>query len=95
VAELRTFQPTSALYQIVKNKSFSDSKTVVLTLVDRLREAYPSLPFTVVTDNFFTTHKLFSELREWGLSAFGTAKQGTLLPKEFEMLRQCTSKEKN
>ena len=95
VAELRTFQPTSALYKTVKNKSFSDSETVVLTLVDRLREAHPSLPFSVVTDNFFTTHKLFSELREWGLGAFGTAKQGTLLPKEFEMLRQCTSKEKN
>jgi hypothetical protein len=68
---------------------------VILTLVDRLREAHPSFPFTVVTDNFFTTHKLFSELREWGVGAFGTAKQGTLLPKEFEMLRQCTSKEKN
>jgi hypothetical protein len=50
---------------------------VVLTLVDRLREAHPSLPFTVVTDNFFTTHKLFSELREWGVGAFGTTKQGT------------------
>jgi Transposase IS4 len=68
---------------------------VVLTLVDRLREAYFSLPFTVVIDNFFTTYKLFSELREWGVDAFGIAKQGTLLSKEFEMLRQCTSKEKN
>ena len=95
MAELRTFQPTSALYKIVKNKSFSDSETVVLTLIDRLREAHPSLPFLVVINNFFTTHKLFSELREWGLGAFGIAKQGTLLPKEFEILRQCTSKEKN
>jgi Transposase IS4 len=64
VAELRTFQPTSALYKTVKNKLFSDSKAVILTLVDRLRDVYPSLPFSVIIDNFFTTYKLFSELRK-------------------------------
>ena len=95
VSELRRFQPTSPLYQTIKNKSFSESESVVLTLADRLRQTHPSLPFTIITDNFFTTHKLYSELREWGIGAYGTARQGTLIPKEFTLLRQCASLEKN
>jgi Transposase IS4 len=68
---------------------------MVLTLIDDLRKAHPDSKFTVVFDNFFTTDKLFKELREWGVGAYGTAKAGSGMPKPHIRMREVASKEKN
>jgi hypothetical protein len=43
-------------------------------------------------DNFFTTHKLFRELRHRGVAAYGTAKAGSGIPLQQVLLRECTDK---
>jgi hypothetical protein len=68
---------------------------MVVTLVDDLCEAHPDAKFTVVFDNFFTTDRLFKELREWGVSAYGTVKAGSGMPKPHIRMREVASKEKN
>jgi hypothetical protein len=45
-----------------------------------------------VHDNFFTTHKLFKELRHYGVGAYGTAKAGSGMPVQQILLRECTDK---
>ena len=47
---------------------------------------------TLVCDNFFTTHKLFAELRHQGIGAYGTAKSGSGMPAQQVLLRECTDK---
>ena len=46
-------------------KPFSTSEAVVLTLIEQLQEQHPNEPLHLVLacDDFFTTHKLFTELR--------------------------------
>jgi transposase IS4-like protein len=93
ITELRAYKPTSDLY---KHTEFTDSERVVLTLIDRFRERHPDRQhYMVVLDNFFTTHRLLSELKAWGFGAFGTAKKGAGIPKEHLYLRDVTTKEKD
>jgi Transposase IS4 len=75
-------------------KPFSLSERVILTLIERLEAEHPNEVFhlTLACDNFFTTHKLFKELRERGISAYGTAKDGSGMPKQHIQLRDCTDK---
>jgi hypothetical protein len=95
VVELRLFIPSSPLYQLSKNQTFLKFESVVLTLIDRIRQTYPSLLFLVIIDNFFTTYKLYSKLREWGIKVYKTCKQRTFILKEFTILRLCISKERD
>ena len=75
-------------------KPFSVSERVVLTLIDRLQSEHPneSIHLTLACDNFFTTHKLFKELKTRGVVAYGTAKDGSGMPKQHIQLRDCTEK---
>lgn len=77
-----------------KNTTFTPTESIVIHLVRRLQKRRPGLPFGVTVDNFFTTHKLFAELRALGVGAVGTAKNGSGIPHEFVKLRDCTTKEK-
>jgi hypothetical protein len=65
----------------------------VLTLIERLQADHPDLTYlTLACDNFFTTHKLFKELKARRISAYGTAKDGSGMPKQQIWLRDCTDK---
>lgn len=77
VPEVRKFIP-----QDPTAKPFSTSEPVVLTLATQLQEQHPNekLNLTLVCDNFFTTHKLFKELKARGIAAYGTAKSGSRMP---------------
>jgi hypothetical protein len=66
---------------------------VVLTLIERLQADHPNLTYLILTyDNFFTTHKLFKELKTRGISAYGIAKDGSGILKQQIWLRDCTDK---
>lgn len=70
--------------------NFSDSAAIVLELVDRLRQHQPQLRYTVWIDNYFTSARLFSQLRDTGIGASGTVKnmeKGTGLDKRLVALR--------
>jgi Transposase IS4 len=90
VPQARQYHPSD-----VNSPPFTDTELMVLTLIDDLRKAHPDSKFTVVFDNFFTTDKLFKELREWGVGAYGTAKAGSGMPKPHIRMREVASKEKN
>ena len=70
------------------------SERVVLTLIQRLQAEHPDevINLTLAYDNFFTTQKLFSALKTRGISAYGTAKDGSGIPKQHIYLRDCTDK---
>lgn len=90
VTDLQTFKQD---YE--EEPSYSESESVILTLVDRQLKRFPRRTFTVVIDNFFTTTKLLQKLRRWQIGAFGTCKSGSGFPKDLVYWRECTSKEKN
>jgi hypothetical protein len=90
--EAQKYKPQSEQYQ---DDSFSATEQLVLTLVDRLIESNPGIKFEIAFDNFFTTHKLFTELKLRGIGAFGTAKAGSGVPDAHVALRDLTSKEKD
>ena len=88
VPEVRKIKP-----QNPKAKPFSNSELVVLTLIEQLQERHPGpLYLTLACDNFFTTHKLFAELKARGIAAYGTAKAGSGMPAQQVLLRDCTNK---
>lgn len=89
VPEVRKFRP-----QDPSAKPFSVLESVVLTLIKQLQENHPSetLNLTLACDNFFTTHKLFAELKTRGIAAYGTAKAGSGMPAQQILLRDCTDK---
>jgi hypothetical protein len=63
-------------------KGFTDTERIVLTLVKTLLTSYlPETKFRIGFDNFFTSHRLYEELRHWGVGAFGTAKAGSGIPR--------------
>ena len=76
-------------------KPFSISERVVLTLIERLQKEHPneSINLTLACDNFFTTHKLFKELKTRRVASYGTAKDGSGMPKQHIQLRDCTEKQ--
>jgi hypothetical protein len=87
--EVRKFTPVDPTAM-----PFSTSELVILTLIKQLQEQYQdqTLNLTLVCDNFFTTHKLFAELREREITAYGTAKAGSGMPIQHILLRDCTDK---
>ena len=88
VPEARKFTPKDPTA-----KPFSTSESVVLTLIEQLQKQYTSpLHLTLLCDNFFTTHKLFAELRSKGIAAYGTAKSGSGIPAQQIYLHACTDK---
>jgi hypothetical protein len=92
VPEAREFTPNDPTA-----KPFSMSERVVLTLVERLQNEHPdkTLHLTLTCDNFFTTQKLFEELKARGISAYGTAKDGSGMAKQHILLRDCTDKKQD
>jgi hypothetical protein len=90
VPQARYFTPSDP-----DSSPFTDTELMVLTLVDDLCQAHPGSKFSVVFDNFFTTTRLFKELREWGIGAYGTAKAGSGMPIPHIRMREVASKEKN
>lgn len=94
-AEIQYFQSTSQ-YWANKKKEFTNSERIVLTLVDIMRKRHPGRYIYAITlDNFFTTHHLLSELKEWTIGCYGTCKTGAGVPKELLLLKDCTSKERD
>lgn len=69
---------------------------MVPTLIESLLKSQPqSFQFQVVFDNFFTTTRLFNELRSWGTGGFGTAKAGSGIPRPHILVDKVATKEKN
>jgi Transposase IS4 len=88
VPEARQFTPIDP-----NAKPFTTSEAVVLTLIEHLQETYKTpLYLTLACDNFFTTNKLFAELKSRGIAAYGTAKAGSGMPAQQVLLRDCTTK---
>lgn len=89
VPEVLRFAPHNGL-----SKPFSTSESVILTLIKHLQDQHQNLPLslTLVCDNFFTTDKLFKQLRHHGVAAYGTAKSGSGMPAQQVLLKDCTDK---
>jgi hypothetical protein len=76
--------------------AFTDSERMVLTIVEALVESHPPrFRFQVVFDNFFSTTRLFNQLREWGIGAYGTAKKGSGMPLPHILLDTIATKERD
>jgi hypothetical protein len=75
---------------------FTDSERMVLTMVEALVKTHPStFRFQVVFDNFFSTTRLFDQLREWNIGAYGTAKKGSRMPLPHILLDSVATKERD
>jgi hypothetical protein len=58
----------------------------VLTLVEAVLATQPEgYRFQIVFDNFFTSTRLFDELRAWGIGAYGTVRAGTITAPHLAM----------
>ena len=69
---------------------------MVLTLVERLLTTQPKgNRFQIVFNNFFTLTQLFTELRAWGVGAYGTARAESGMPKPHIVMHKVCSKERN
>jgi hypothetical protein len=90
--EAREHQTESEQY---RDEEFTATEQLVLTLVDRLKESNPGVSFEIAIDNFFTTHRLFTELKHRGVGAYGTAKAGSGMPDAHITLQGLTTKEKD
>ena len=78
------------------HEAFTDTERMVLTLVERLLATQPKgNRFQIVFDNFFTSTRLFTELRAWGVGAYGTARAGSGMPKPHIVMDKVCSKERN
>lgn len=68
----------------------------MLTLVDTMRTRHPGrYIYSIALDNYFTTHHLLSELKQWTIGCYGTCKIGAGVPRELLLLKDCTSKERD
>jgi hypothetical protein len=93
VPQAKNYIPQSEGFE---NDAFTDTERMVLTLVEQLLDSHPDgFRFQIAFDNFFTTTRLFTELRAWGVGAWGTAKAGSGMPKPHVFLSQVASKENN
>ena len=92
------FKFSSAIKKVAELRDYSDfsqSEAVVLDFAHSLLIRFPrSKPFYILhLNNFFTTRKLYQELYELGISANGTAKAGSGIPKELAYLRDVMTKQ--
>ncbi len=93
VPQAKYYKPQSEGYE---DDTFTDTERMVLTLVESMLKSQPQgFQFQVVFDNFFTTTRLFDELRSWGIGAFGTAKAGSGMPRPHIMIDKVATKERN
>jgi hypothetical protein len=93
VPQAKNYVPQSEGYE---DDAFTDTERIVLTMVEQLLESQPEgFKFQIAFNNFFTTTRLFTELRAWGVGAFGTAKAGSGMPKPHLFLDKVCTKEKN
>ena len=79
---------TSKISGVKAVKNMSASSAVVFELCKKL----PSCEYVLYTDNFFTNMSLFKSLKELGIGACGTAKNGSGFPKELLLLRENLTK---
>ena len=79
----------SKISLLERTKGFSDSSSVVIQLCKSLPKPYNHV---VYMDNFFTNVKLYTALKELGIGACGTAKNGSGFPPELLTLREVLSK---
>jgi hypothetical protein len=93
VPQANYYEPRTPGYE---DDAFTDTERMVLTLVELMIKSQPAgFQFQVVFDNFFTTDRLFNELRTWGVGAFGTAKAGSGMPIPHILIDKVATKEKN
>jgi hypothetical protein len=93
VPQAKFYKPQSEGYE---DDAFTDTERMVLTLVESMLKSQPAgFQFQVIFDNFFTTTRLFDELRSWGVGAFGTAKAGSGIPRPHLLIEKVATKEKN
>jgi hypothetical protein len=78
-----------------EDDAFTDTERMVLTLVEQLLTSHPELKFIIVFDNFFTSTRLFEELRSWGVGAYGTAKAGSGMPAPHIVIDKVATKERH
>ena len=79
-----------------QHTAFTDSERTVLTLVEAIIDSHPpGYRFQVVLDNFFSTTRLYEELRSWGVGAYGTTKKGSGIPLPHVLLDKVATIEKN
>ena len=70
----------SKISLLEKIKGLSDSSSMVLQLAKSLPKPYSHV---IYMDNFFTNVKLYTALKELGIGACGTAKNGSGFPPEL------------
>jgi hypothetical protein len=92
VPQAKNYVPQATGYE---DDAFTDTERMVLTLVEELLQNHPGVKFTVVFDNFFTSTRLFHELREWGVGAYGTAKAGSGMPKPHILINKVATREQD
>jgi hypothetical protein len=93
VPQAKYYEPRSEGYE---DDAFTDTERMVLTLIESMLKSQPQgFKFQVVFDNFFSTTRLFDELRSWGVGAFGTAKAGSGMPRPHIIIDKVATKEKN
>ena len=83
---------TSKISLLKRTKGLSDSSSVVLQLAKSLPQPYSHM---VYMDNFFTNVKLYTALKELGIGACGTAKNGSGCPPELVTFREMLTKKNN
>ena len=82
----------SKISLLEQTKGLSDSSSVVLQLAKSLPKPYSHV---VYMDNFFTNVKLYMALKELGIGACGTAKNGSGFPPELLTFREILAKKKD
>jgi len=92
-AEVRIYKPKTKAFK--DDKKMTATESVVMTLAQRVQDAFPDLAFGLVLDNYFTTRRLYAELRAIRIAACGTAKDGSGIPREFVLFKDCARKEKH
>jgi Transposase IS4 len=70
--EAKNYVPQSVGYE---DDAFTDTERMVLTLTELMFNRYSEgFQFQIAFNHFFSTTRLFEELRHWGIRAYRTAK---------------------
>ena len=82
----------SKISLLEKIKELSDSSSMVLQLAKSLPKPYSHV---IYMNNFFTNVKLYTALKELGIGACETAKNGSGFPSELLTFREVLTKKNN
>ena len=77
--------------ELQKHRDLTPTGSMVLQLAKRLHPLQDSNTYTIYLDNYFTSIKLFKELRQQGYGACGTTRphnSGNLWPAELETMKE-------